>query len=220
MAQELARRLGGGYACLNTGSMYRAIGLLAIRQGVLDDNESEVVQIAHQHTIDFDWATTPPTLLIDGKPVGREHIEDADVAMAASKVARIQAVRKILVEQQRRIGLSKQQLISEGRDQGSVVFTDAAHKFYLTAIVTVRATRRFVQALTDWRDNEGVHRPRRPEYVDTLFDLIKRDHQDMTSRFGRLVVPTDATIVDSTEIDGVDKVVEVMLDEIQTGTPR
>ncbi|MFT3787752.1 MAG: (d)CMP kinase [Tepidisphaeraceae bacterium] len=216
VAQELARRMGSPWACLNTGSMYRAIALLALKAGVMS-SESDVVQIAHRHAIDFDWTTSPPTLLIDGQPVRRDALEEREVAMAASAVARWQAVRTILVSQQRRIGREKRQIISEGRDQGSVVFEEAPFKFYLTALVTVRATRRFVQNLRDWQLADSHHRPRRPEYMDTLFDLIKRDHQDSTSKYGRLVVPSDAIIIDSTDIDGVEKVVELMMDTIQEG---
>jgi CMP/dCMP kinase len=194
--------------------MYRAIGFLALRNGQLD-SEANIVQTAMHNTLDFDWSTNPPTLTINGTRYSKESLEVPDVAMAASTVARLPAVRAILVNQQRRIGREKVQLISEGRDQGSVVFEDAGYKFYLTALVTVRATRRFMQEMEAWRRPDGSHRHKRPEYLDTLHDLIKRDHQDMTSKVGRLVVPTDAIIVDSSEIEGVEKVVDNMMDAMQ-----
>lgn len=227
VASELARRLGRGYQCLNTGAMYRAVAMRSLREGAVrpgegedgDDliDESAVVDIAAATRLDFDWTPVPPVLLIDGLPHARATLEADVISRAASDVARIQQVRERLVQQQREIGGRYPNLISEGRDQGSVVFRDAPHKFYLTALVTVRANRRFVQQWDRWRHGEaGARRGHRPDYYEVLNDLIRRDHQDQTSRFGRLVVPDDAHIVDSTDIDGVDRVVDVMFEHLKT----
>jgi CMP/dCMP kinase len=225
VASELARRLGQGYQCLNTGAMYRAVAMLSIRHGAVKLGDwngdtpdrvdaSAVVALAREARLDFDWSATPPTLLIAGKPIDRAELEQDEISRAASDVARLQPVREILVEQQREIGRRYANLISEGRDQGSIVFRECRHKFFLTALVTVRANRRFVQQWEHWRHPDNMHRKKRPEYFEVLFDLIRRDHQDMTSQFGRLVVPEDAVIVDSSDIDGVDKVVDTMIGQI------
>ena len=100
-------------------------------------------------------------------------------------------------------------LVSEGRDQGSVVFPEAPFKFFLTADVSVRARRRYEQLVRKGR-------PADPETV--LEDLIARDHQDTTSEVGRLVVPKDAIIVDTTDIHGIDEVTDRMYQILRTRT--
>jgi CMP/dCMP kinase len=229
VASELARRLGNGYQCLNTGATYRAIAMLSIRHGALklgdwagdtpdQVDQFDVIALARETRLDFDWSHTPPMLMINGKPTSKDELETDDISRAASDVARIPQVRQILVEQQREIGRRYPNLISEGRDQGSIVFRDAGKKFFLTAMVTVRATRRFVQQWESWKHPENMHRQKRPEYFEVLFDLIRRDHQDTTSKYGRLVVPDDSFIIDSGDIDGVDKVVDMMLDLVHSNT--
>jgi CMP/dCMP kinase len=229
VASELAKRLGQGYQCLNTGAMYRAIAMLSIKHHAIRPGDwsgevssqvdpADVIAIARETQLDFDWSATPPVLLVNGQAVRKDELEEDAISRAASDVARIQTVREILVEQQRVIGRRYPNLISEGRDQGSIVFKDSSKKFYLTALVTVRANRRFVQQWEAWRNPDNMHRETRPEYFEVLFDLIRRDHQDTTSRHGRLVVPDDAFIVDSSDIDGIDKVVDIMLEHVYSNS--
>lgn len=204
VAQKLAERLGEGYRCLNTGAMYRAIGMLAQRECPdLDDDEC-ITAIARRTKLGFDWEMTPPKLLINGAEDVEVHAES--IANAASRIARIPAVRSELVAQQARIGLERPNLVSEGRDQGSVVFPHAIFKFFLTADVSIRARRRFEQLV----------RKGKPADEQVVFqDLIRRDHQDTTSEVGRLIVPDDAVLVDTTDIHSIDEVAEQMLNVIR-----
>jgi CMP/dCMP kinase len=205
VAQKLAERLQNGYRCLNTGAMYRAVGMVALQEcGSLDDVTC-VANIARRLKLDFDWSAAPPALLIDDLPADPE-VHSEVVASAASRIARIPAVRTELVTQQARIGSETANLISEGRDQGSVVFPDAKIKFFLTADVSIRAKRRYDQLIRKGKQADEQH---------VFADLIRRDHQDTTSEVGRLVVPADATIVDTTDIHSIDEVVDVMFHVIQ-----
>lgn len=205
IAQKLAERLQQGYRCLNTGAMYRAIGMIAQRECPdLDDDEC-IAAIARRTQLSFDWDTSPPSLLINGQAAATE-VHGEDVATAASRIARVPAVREELVAQQARIGREKPNLVSEGRDQGSVVFPAAPFKFFLTADVSIRARRRYEQLV----------RKGKPADEHVVFqDLMRRDHQDTTSEVGRLIVPDDATLVDTTDIHSVDEVAEQMLHVIQ-----
>ena len=209
IAQRLAERLEDGYRCLNTGAMYRAIGMLALAACPELDDDACVSGIARQTRLDFDWDVTPPTLLVNGRRLesDRELLGEA-VANAASRIARIPGVRDVLIEQQVRIGRDRVNLVSEGRDQGSVVFPDARFKFFLTADVRTRARRRLSQLIRKGkatRDDEAM----------IARDLELRDHQDMTSDVGRLVVPDDAQVVDTTNIHSIDEVADSMLRIIQ-----
>jgi cytidylate kinase len=205
IAQKLAERLQNGYRCLNTGAMYRAVGMLALRECPSLDDETCVSRVAQAIHLDFDWDAAPPRLLLDGKSVEAEIHGDV-IANAASRIARFRAVRSVLVDQQSRIGKQKPNLVSEGRDQGSVVFPGATYKFFLTADVSIRAKRRYDQLL-----RKGKHAD---EQV-VLQELIQRDHQDTSSEVGRLVVPADAHIIDTTDIHSIDEVVEKIFRIIQ-----
>lgn len=205
VAQKLAERLDNGYRCLNTGAMYRAIGMLAQRECASLDDDECIAAIAKRTKLDFDWDASPPRLLINGQPADAEVLAES-VANAASRIARVRAVRAELVAQQARIGKQKPNLVSEGRDQGSVVFPDAKFKFFLTADVSIRARRRFEQLI----------RKGKPADEQQVFqDLMRRDHQDTTSEVGRLIVPDDAVLVDTTDIHSIDEVAEHMLNVIR-----
>jgi cytidylate kinase len=220
VAAELAHRLGVEYRCLNTGAMYRAIAMLAVDAGLVQLNghdrtdEPAVVELARRTRLDFDWTTDPPALLVNETVVPFERFESEAISRGASRVARIPGLRSVLVDQQRIIGARKPHLVTEGRDQGSVVFPDAPHKFFLAAMVDVRATRRFIQQWKRWEAGDRKQKSR-PEFFQVLFELIRRDHQDTTSEHGRLVIPQGAVVIDTSEVEGVSRVVDRIVEVIR-----
>src|SRR4051794_40988839 len=130
VAQAVAERLN--FRFLDTGAMYRAIGLEAIRRQTNLEDQRALTFIARHVKIEFDWSRHPPGVLLNGESVG--HLLGGGGARgAASYGAVVPAIREILVHQQREIGRVSGDLVTEGRDQGSVVFPDAALKFYLDA---------------------------------------------------------------------------------------
>ncbi|MGF1632891.1 MAG: (d)CMP kinase [Phycisphaerae bacterium] len=198
VARIVARRLG--YDFLDTGAMYRAIGLEAInREADLDDPRA-LAFVARLAKIDFDFAHEPPEVLVNGHPVGSQLRSDA-VTRAASFVAVVPAIREMLVEQQRRIGQERPNLVTEGRDQGTIVFPHAELKFFLDATPEERARRRTAQLR------------KRGEIVDPTRiyqEMIERDRRDET----RAVSPTrraeDAVSLDTTQLEQ-DQVVETIV---------
>jgi len=196
VAQRLAGRLGFWF--LNTGAMYRAIGLEAVRQKLSLTDGSTVIAMARELVIDFDWIDTPPEVLISGwRPGGLLNLEE--IAAAASAVARFPEIRDIMVAQQRRFGVERDNLVTEGRDQGSIVFPNAQLKFYLTADVKVRATRRHKQL---------VSREIPADFDEVLLELTRRDANDTSRPVGRLVKPVEAHVIDSSETHDIDRVVD------------
>src|SRR4051812_41276903 len=136
VARGLADKLGFIY--INTGAMYRAVALWAMRQGVSESDMHRLEQLAKEADIAFEAGTS--RVLLNGEDV-TEAIAAPEVSAASSKISAIAAVRRALVEKQRAIG-GTTSVVMEGRDIGSVVFPEADVKVFLDALPLVRADRR------------------------------------------------------------------------------
>jgi cytidylate kinase len=205
IARLLAGRLGIPY--LDTGAMYRAVGLLAIRAGLstpFDDEETaEVARLAAAHTIEITGDGGATEVLVDGEDVG-EAIRTPECALMASAVSAVSGVRQALVPAQRRIGLVNGGVM-EGRDIGSVVFPDATLKVFLTASPDERARRR----LGDLQD-KGIE----ATYDDVMKQQKQRDLQDTSRADSPLHVARGSVVVDTTD-SSLEEVVERLLEELE-----
>lgn len=188
VAQAVARALGFDF--LDTGAMYRAIGLAAIRRQVPLEDARELTFVAKHSKIRFDYGVQPPGVMLNGEPVGHL-LRGGDATRAASYVAVVPAIREMLVEQQRQIGREHGNLVTEGRDQGSVVFPDAGLKFYLDATPEERANRRAGQLRA---------RGEIVDYLEILNGIVSRDRRDASRSVGPLAIPVDAILIDTTTI--------------------
>ena len=195
VAWKLAQRLG--LEVLDTGAMYRAAAVVAIDEDVpADDGHALAARIAEEGLV-FDWSCRPPRLLLGGRDL-TERIRDADVNVVVSVVARQAPLRAALVDAQRIIGRAHPRLVTEGRDQGSVVFPDAAVRFYLDAHPEVRARRRVEQMRSQGRP---------ADYEAVLRAIQQRDHLDETRVDGPLVCPPGALRIDTSGLT-LDQVVQ------------
>src|SRR5262245_46705599 len=188
VAQALAKRLGFDF--LDTGAMYRAVGLEALTRHANLEDPRELAFIAKRSKIDFDWTRHPPGVLLNGNPVGHL-LRSGEATRAASYVAVVPAIREMLVAQQQRIGKERKNLVTEGRDQGTIVFPQAEAKFYLDASPQERARRRAAQLRA------------RGEIVDQneiLKQIVARDTRDASRAVGPLSVPPDAEVIDTTKL--------------------
>ncbi len=127
-------------------------------------------------------------MLLNDEPVGHL-LRGSEATQAASYVAQIPAIREKLVAAQQRIGMERPDLVTEGRDQGTVVFPDAELKFYLDATPQERARRRVAQLRA---------RGEATDYQDILNQIIARDKRDAARAVGPLAVPRDARVLDTT----------------------
>jgi CMP/dCMP kinase len=204
----VARRVASelGFAFLDTGAMYRAIAYEAVRREANLDDARELAFIAKHLHIRFDFDASPPMLLLNGEPVN-EHLRSAATTRAASRVAVVPAIRAKLVEQQRQIGVEHGNLVTEGRDQGSVVFVDAALKFYLDASPDERAHRRY---------RELRARGETVEYAEIYRELCDRDERDATRAIGALKPAEGAEVLDTTKLT-IDQVVEYIVEKARAG---
>jgi cytidylate kinase len=188
VAMALAERLGFDF--LDTGAMYRAVGLEALRRNTNLEDPRELAFVARHARIDFDWAKQPPTVKLNGETVGHL-LRGGEATRAASYVAVVPAIREMLVAQQQRIGRERQNLVTEGRDQGTVVFPKAEFKFYLDATPQERARRRVAQLRA---------RGEIVDYNEILGGIVSRDTRDATRSVGPLAVPPDAQVIDTTKM--------------------
>ena len=198
-----------GFSFLDTGAMYRAVALEAIRRNANLEDARELAYIGKRCRISFDWNKHPPALRLNDEPVGHL-LRGGEVTRAASHVAVVPAIREALVAEQQRIGHSAPNLVTEGRDQGTVVFPDAQFKFYLDATPAERAHRRVAQLRS------------RGEIVDPaqiLRDIVSRDHRDATRSVGPLVIPPGAVVIDTTSITQ-DEVVRRIVERVTESVPR
>jgi cytidylate kinase len=188
VAQSVAQRLGFNF--LDTGAMYRAVGLEALRRNANLQDARELAFIAEHCRIEFEERAQPPGVLLNGHPVGHL-LRGKEVTAAASYVAVVPAIRAQLVKQQREIGGRWKDLVTEGRDQGTVVFPDAALKFFLDATPQERAKRRVAQ-----------HRLRGEfvDYQEILSGIIARDERDRNRPVGALKPAADARVIDTTSL--------------------
>ena len=168
-----------GFDFLDTGAMYRAVGLAALRRKANLEDPRELAFIARHAKIDFDWAKHPPGVLLNGEPVGHL-LRGGEATRAASYVAVVPAIREMLVAQQQQIGAERKNLVTEGRDQGSVVFPDAEFKFYLDASPA--------RACPPAR-GAAPSRGEIVDYNEILGQIVARDTRDTSRAVGPLAVP-------------------------------
>ncbi len=188
----LARRVAEilGYVYVDTGAMYRAIALKALRHKLSFEAADALVALAHDTRIDLRAEEAGQRVFLDGEDVTME-IRTPEVSQASSKVAVNSGVRQVLVAEQRRAG-QQGGVVMEGRDIGSVVFPDAQLKIFLTASPEVRAERR-------WREHE-----QKGDAIDlqtTLEEIRQRDRRDLERSTSPLVRAPDAVVVDSTAME-------------------
>lgn len=189
VARLLAKRLGLDF--LDTGAMYRAAAAIMLDQKIEPDETGELVSVVMGADLHFDWTTDPPAILAWDDPMDHR-IREPDVTAAVSRVAAIADLRQHMVRKQRVIAAQHPRLVTEGRDQGSVVFPEAEVKFYLDADAGIRARRRAEQLR-----EAGVEID-----VETLkAQILERDRKDSSRMEGPLICPRDALRIDTSGLD-------------------
>jgi len=195
-----------GFHLLDSGALYRLLGLAAQQRGLLDALDqptslAALVSLAEQLNIQFiPDAQQRLKVFLDQKDV-TEQIRTEQIGLLASKVAVIPEVREALLMRQRHFAQSPG-LVADGRDMGTVVFTDAPVKIYLTASAEARASRR-VKQLQGLGLNASMQ--------EILSDLIARDRRDMGRSIAPLKAADDALCVDSSEL-GIEAVFKVLVE--------
>lgn len=197
VAMQLARRLG--VCLLDTGAMYRAVTLAAVRQEIDFDDAGALANLAWQCQIELGLGENADQVRLNGEDV-TEAIRTPEITQLAYKIAQVESVREILVAQQRQIAAQSDGLVTEGRDQGTVAFSGADIKFYLDATPACRARRR-------WRQYQEAKTKANLSYEEVLSAQQQRDRRDAGRSISPLKVPQGSIIVDTTEMT-IEEVVE------------
>jgi CMP/dCMP kinase len=185
LASLLARKYN--YINIETGAMYRALGLKAMNSGVSLDDSNALALLAAQSSLELLPRPEGNRVLLDRMDV-TDRIRRQDVTDAASRVSVHPPVREWMVEQQRKLG-AKGGVVMEGRDIGTKVFPTAEVKIFLDAAPEVRGTRRFLQQPAARVQEQSV-----------LEELRERDRRDRTRATSPLVPAPDAVLIDSTNL--------------------
>ena len=185
VAHQLASRLG--LDSLDTGAMYRCVTLIVIDEGLDPGDPDSIVESLSRHRIDFDWTSTPPEITLNDRRID-PRLRESDVNDLVSRIASIAQVRDRMVLAQREIASRHPRIVTEGRDQGSVVFPDAEVRFYLDAQASVRAHRRAEELRGSGKDvNEQ----------EILASIEQRDRIDRERSDSPLQVPDGAIRIDT-----------------------
>jgi len=194
------------YTYLDTGAMYRAVGF-AVHRAQLDCNATEIIE-QFLDTVEIELVPAQREdddvgVLLNGEDVSKV-IRSPDVSMLASKISAIPVVRRKLTFLQQKIGV-KGRIVAEGRDTGTVVFPDAAFKFYLDADPHERARRRVGQLRQQGMQAEA-------EEILTL--ILQRDKNDSERSIAPLKKADDAYVIDTSRLT-IDEVISAIMDEIR-----
>ncbi|MDE7470609.1 MAG: (d)CMP kinase [Paramuribaculum sp.] len=193
MAKRLAKEIG--YRYIDSGAMYRAVTLYAMREGmILNDgtvNKESLIPRLNSLTIDFavDQSTAEQNTTLNGENIEKE-IRDMPVSNNVSAVAAIPEVRHALVDKQKAFGETRG-IVMDGRDIGTTVFPDAELKIFVTASAQTRAQRRLLE-LTQ----KGVA----TSFEEVLANVVHRDHVDTTREESPLRQAKDAVVLDNSSM--------------------
>ncbi|MEF9983585.1 MAG: (d)CMP kinase [Oscillospiraceae bacterium] len=201
MAKKIAEKLG--YIYVDTGALYRSIGLYAVRMGADTNAQNEITPLLSNIKIDLKHIDGVQRILLNGEDVSEE-IREPQMSMAASNVSAIGAVREFLLDMQKDIA-KNHNIIMDGRDIGTVVLPKAQVKIFLTATAEERAKRRY---------NEFISKGMDVKYENILADIIQRDYNDSNRPIAPLKKADDAIEFDTTKlncqevVDGLIKIIE------------
>ncbi|MDI1303088.1 MAG: (d)CMP kinase [bacterium] len=202
IAHRLAALLG--FEVLDSGSLYRLLALAALHHGVSLDNEAALEVLAGHLDVQFlQNDDGEAVIILEGEDVTTE-IRSEEMGRAASMVAALPAVRAALLQRQQAFR-EQPGLVADGRDMGTVVFTDACLKIFLTATAEARAERRYKQLL------EKGFSASLPALID---DIRARDDRDINRAVAPLKPADDAIVLDSTRL-GIEEVLARVMREVE-----
>lgn len=196
-----------GFVYIDTGAMYRTVGLKAVRCNVDTNDEKGVIELLPSLDIDIRHEGVEQHIYLDGENVSGL-IRTPQISMAASNVSRIPAVRLAMVDMQRKLA-QNHDVVMDGRDIASYVLPDAEIKIFLTASVDARAKRRYDELL---EKGENV------SFEDVKNEMIERDTNDSTREFAPLTIADGAEVIDTSELtleESIDKVINYVREHIK-----
>lgn len=188
IAKAVAKRLGIVY--VDTGALYRSIGLYVKRKGIEKADKENIIASLSEISLNLEFVNGEQRVILNGENVGA-FIRTGEISMYASAVSAIPEVRAFLLETQRKIA-RENDVIMDGRDIGTVIMPDADVKIYMTASPEARAERRY---------KELIEKGEKCTYDEVLGDIIKRDTDDSTREIAPAKPADDAIFLDTSSLD-------------------
>ena len=201
IAKKVAKELSFIY--VDTGAMYRAMGLYFLRKGIVPENAAAIEAACDEIQVSIRYENGEQQVLLNGENVSAE-IRKEEVGNMASKTSVNGKVREKLVALQRELA-KKENVVMDGRDIGTQVLPNATAKIYLTASAAERARRRYLEL--QQKGTPGVL-----EEIEA--DIIERDHRDMTREISPLRQAEDAVLVDASDMT-IDEVAAAVISEFE-----
>ena len=196
-----------GYIYIDTGALYRTVGLNAMRKGAdVNDPESVIATLTDELKVELRFIDGEQRMFLCGEDVS-DKIRTPEASSAASKVSAVPEVRKYLFDLQKNLA-ENNNCIMDGRDIGTVVLPDARVKIFLTASPEARAKRRYAELLEKGMD---------VKYEDVLADMIKRDYDDSHRAIAPLKQADDAVLADTSDItleESIALIIKIIKDNI------
>ncbi|MBQ0083825.1 MAG: (d)CMP kinase [Clostridiales bacterium] len=196
VAKKLAKRIGFIY--VDTGALYRTVGLYFLRKGINTELKCDVEEILKEITVEIKFVDDSQHVFLNGEDVSEE-IRTPEASMMASAVSAVPCVRAFLLEMQRKLA-RENNVLMDGRDIGTVVLPNAQVKIFLTASAKVRAQRRY---------DELTAKGMTVDYNEVLADIEKRDYNDSHRDIAPLKPAEDSVTVDTSELN-VEQVIETL----------
>lgn len=196
-----------GFVYIDTGAMYRAVGLKAVRENIDTKDAAALEKLLPILDIDIRHEGVEQHIYLDGENVS-DKIRTPQISMAASNVSAIPAVRIAMVDMQRKLA-KNHNVVMDGRDIASYVLPDAEIKIFLTATVEARAKRRYDELILK---GESV------SFDDVKNEMIQRDKNDSTREFAPLTIAPGAAVIDTSELsleESVQKVTEYVRENLK-----
>ena len=211
IAKELAKKLGIAY--VDTGAMYRAVGLLSLRRGIVLEKDSdlevhrrELAELAENAPIILKYENGAQRLYLQDEDVS-EQLRTQEVSERASKISTVREVRQAMVRLQQQIA-SRQPVVMDGRDIGTVVLPEAEYKIFLTASAEVRGKRRYAELCEKGQAGQTAN------LEDIIAEIKQRDERDQNRQESPLRKAADAVEIDSSE-KSIEQVVAMILERIK-----
>lgn len=204
IAKAVAQKLG--YIYIDTGAMYRAVGLFYTRRGTdIKNDKQAVISLLSQINIDIKYIDDNQHIFLNGEDV-TDKIRTPEISMAASDSGTVKEIRERMTVIQRRLAEEKN-CVMDGRDIGSYVLPFANVKIFLTAGVAIRAERRY---------KELTEKGTEVTYDEVLSDMIRRDENDSNREFMPLKAAEDAVVIDSSDLS-LEESVKAVLSAVKDG---
>ena len=196
-----------GYIYIDTGALYRTVGLAALRKGIDIDNPEDIVTVLTEDlTVELKFIDGAQRMFLNKEDVS-DFIRTPEASMAASRVSAVPEVRKFLFDLQKKMA-RENNCIMDGRDIGTVVLPDAKVKIFLTASPEARAERRYKELVEKGMD---------VKIEDVLADINERDYNDSHRAIAPLKQADDAILCDTSELtleDSISLIINTIKDNI------